>query len=66
MDEDTLNLEIIVNNKVSSAFIDNLFSHIQVTDGGQAVIQLETGQLITLPALSLADYPSYRRRNQTL
>lgn len=45
MDEDALNLEIIVNNKVSLFRIeDDTCSLVQVTDKGQAVIQLETGK----------------------
>lgn len=45
MDEDALNLEIIVNNKASRPWHSwSLLADDQVTDGGQAVIQLETGQ----------------------
>jgi hypothetical protein len=43
MDDDALNLEIIVNNKVRSCASRGLAeADEQVTDNGQAVIQLET------------------------
>ncbi len=46
LDEDALNLEIIVNNKVSRSLArgQGESDDVQVTDGGQAVIQLETGR----------------------